>query len=210
MTEVLIVAAAFLYVTLRLLGLSAGLKGRRGERRVRGRLRRLCREGEYRLLNDIYISACGRESQIDHILIGKAGVFVIETKNYGGRITGGERDAEWTQHLGSEYTFYNPVRQNWGHIRALKNLLDGICPDYCFHSVVVFPSGTDLCTDTDKAVGLGDMEARIGSFRRDSLTSGQMADIESVIRRANIVSRRERRRYVRKIRRDFRHGCKKS
>lgn len=208
MTEVLIVAAAFLFIVLKFMSLSSTHKGRKGEKDVRRRLRRLCRKGGYRLMNDIYIRSCGKESQIDHVLIGKAGIFVIETKNYQGTITGDENDEEWTQELDREYTFYNPVRQNRGHIRALKNLLDGICPDYCYHSIVVFPSSTCLCVGTDKAVELGEMNKRIKSFKYDNLSAEQMDCIESVIRNANIVSKKERKEHVRRIRKEFKKSCR--
>ena len=41
----------------------------------------------------------GKTSQIDHIVINSEGVFVIETKNYAGRIYGNDNQLEWTQVL---------------------------------------------------------------------------------------------------------------
>ena len=41
-----------------------------------------------------------KTSQIDHIVINPNGVFIIETKNYSGRIYGQESQLEWTQVLG--------------------------------------------------------------------------------------------------------------
>ena len=40
----------------------------------------------YKLLSDILIKRENGSSQIDHILIGKKGIFVIETKDYSGSI----------------------------------------------------------------------------------------------------------------------------
>ena len=208
MIEVIIVTVAFLFIALKILSSSRWLKGRRGERRVGRTLRRLCRRGDFRLLNDIYIKSCDKESQIDHILIGKTGIFVIETKTYKGLILGNERDKEWVQNLYGEHTFYNPVRQNWGHIRTLKYLLDGACSDWCYHSLVVFPSGTDILTDSDKVVVLKELKRKILSFRNEVLTQEQMDDIESLIRKANIVSRKERWKHVRRIRKEFRKKCR--
>lgn len=36
-------------------------------------------------------------TQIDHILVSKYGIFVIETKNMKGWIFGGEQQKQWTQ-----------------------------------------------------------------------------------------------------------------
>lgn len=44
------------------------------------------KEGVRYVLNDYMVEDEGKSSQIDHILINKYGVFVIETKNYSGRI----------------------------------------------------------------------------------------------------------------------------
>ena len=40
-----------------------------------------------------------KTSQIDHVVINEHGVFIIETKNYSGRIYGNETQLEWTQVL---------------------------------------------------------------------------------------------------------------
>ncbi len=49
-------------------------------------------------LMDIYIpSRDGKTSQIDHLVISKKVIFVIETKNYTGWILGNENNQFWTQ-----------------------------------------------------------------------------------------------------------------
>ena len=62
--------------------------------------------------------------QIDHIVISKYGIFVIETKNYYGMIVGDEYQVNWTQYLGkNKYSFKNPIHQNYGHIKVLQEIL---------------------------------------------------------------------------------------
>ena len=91
------------------------------------------------VIHDLIIEvAPGKTSQIDHIVINQNGIFVIETKNYSGRIYGTETQHEWTQVL--QYgkiknRFYNPVKQNATHIYRLEKLLETNLPIY---SVVVF------------------------------------------------------------------------
>lgn len=99
-------------------------------------------QGEKYVINDITIrDEKGKTSQIDHILINKTGVFVIETKNYSGRIYGDDNKQEWTQVL--QYgkvknNFYNPIKQNATHIYRLKEVTKTELPLY---SIVVFTQG---------------------------------------------------------------------
>lgn len=63
-------------------------------------------------------------TQIDHIIISKYGIFVIETKNYGGWIYGGEHQKQWTQKLYKKsFKFQNPLHQNYKHIKFLQSIL---------------------------------------------------------------------------------------
>ncbi len=76
--------------------------------------------------------------EIDHIVINKYGIWVIETKNYNGYIYGNENEDIWKQEKTNETKlFKNPVNQNFGHITALKKDLN---IDEIFHNVVVFLS----------------------------------------------------------------------
>ena len=86
------------------------------------------------------------------MLINKTGIFVIETKNYSGRIYGQEDQREWTQVL--QYgkvknKFYNPIMQNRTHIYALSKVLER---SDCFISIIIFPKAR-LMTSTITEVG---------------------------------------------------------
>lgn len=60
-------------------------------------------------------------SQIDHLVISPYGLFVIETKNYNGEIKGGRSDRYWS--VSNRFKLYNPLMQNYGHIKALESYL---------------------------------------------------------------------------------------
>jgi hypothetical protein len=83
---------------------------------------------EYKVLHNITLQNTeGKTTQIDHIIVSIYGVFVVETKNYQGWIYGNEIDQQWTQVIYKKrQQFYNPIKQNQGHIRALK----GTLPEY--------------------------------------------------------------------------------
>lgn len=63
-------------------------------------------------------------AQIDHIVISPYCLFIIETKNYNGEIKGGRTDQQWS--VSNRYKMYNPLKQNYGHIKAIESLIKGI------------------------------------------------------------------------------------
>jgi restriction system protein len=91
----------------------------------------------YHSLNDVTLSSTEGTTQIDHVLVSRFGIFVIESKNLNGWIFGSEHDAQWTQNLyGKKIRFQNPLRQNYRHIAALATFLK--LPHEKFHSLVMF------------------------------------------------------------------------
>lgn len=99
------------------------LKGWWGEFKTKWALRfgLSCR---YKVLNNILIQfKNGASTQIDHVVISRYGIFVIETKHYHGTIRVKPNHKFWIQRAGRyEYEFYNPIRQNLTHITAIKNI----------------------------------------------------------------------------------------
>ena len=100
----------------------------------------------YHRLNNITLPlANGGSTQIDHVIVSKYGIFVIETKNYKGWIFGNEAQRQWTQVImGRKYKFQNPLRQNYLHIKTLSDLLD-LEMSY-FHSMIAFIGECELKT----------------------------------------------------------------
>jgi hypothetical protein len=79
-------------------------------------------------------------SQIDHVVITTQGLFVIETKNYAGNIAGNKTDKQWT--VNGKFKMYNPLFQNYGHIKAIQQLL-GSYTSLRYFSMISF---TRRCT----------------------------------------------------------------
>lgn len=118
------------------------LKGKYMERLVSGTLSRL--PEEYITLNNLLFENNGHSTQIDHVVISPYGVFVIETKGYKGWILGSEDAGQWTQTLyGFRYRFYNPLRQNEGHVNCLRHMLKSPI-DIPFIPIVVFGNNATL------------------------------------------------------------------
>lgn len=74
-------------------------------------------------------------SQIDHVLLTPNGIFVIETKNYAGKLVGSKSDKHWD--VNKKYKIMNPFRQNYGHVQTIKRVLQ-LSGDNSIFSVISF------------------------------------------------------------------------
>lgn len=98
----------------------------RGEESERKVILNLLKEGinPKAIFHDLYIQKPNREyTQIDVAVATKAGIIVLEVKDYSGWIFGNEHQKYWTQILAfgkEKHRFYNPVMQNYGHIQAIR------------------------------------------------------------------------------------------
>lgn len=110
-----------------------------GEVAVRRLLIQAFNDPAYYLLNNITIPVDDDgTTQIDHILLSRYGVFVIETKHYSGWIFANPTGRTWTQvRYRFKSKFQNPLRQNYKHVQVVKSLLHFI-PHEHIHSLVVF------------------------------------------------------------------------
>ena len=77
--------------------LAPGSKGMRGEAKVNSALRNRLDEHEYQVLTDLTLPSGTGTTQIDHVVVSRFGLFVIETKNMKGWIYGSPFQAQWTQ-----------------------------------------------------------------------------------------------------------------
>lgn len=151
-------------------------KGAIGELRVRLNLGNNIPNEKY-VINDLLILHEGKSHQIDHLIIRKTGVFIIETKNYAGLIYGDDKRKEWTQVLNYgkiKHKFYNPVLQNKSHIYTLSKIIGR---KDCFISIIVFPKA-DIMTYFNERVGsISDMKRWLKQDRDEILTSSEIDGI---------------------------------
>lgn len=98
----------------------------RGTRAERKLIIRLLKMGVHpkAVFHDLYLKKRnGEYSQIDIVVATPQGLLVIEVKDYSGWLFGNEKQKYWTQILNygkEKYRFYNPLMQNYGHIKALR------------------------------------------------------------------------------------------
>lgn len=139
----------------------------------------------YKVLNDIMLKTKRGTTQIDHIVVSIYGIFVIETKNFTGLITGNTNKLEWTKHVGkNKYNFRNPIIQNKGHIVALSKALN-ISEDK-FTSVVVFLSDCKLRVNTKGIVIYSNkLLETILNYKTEKFTIAEIEQIENKIKELN-------------------------
>ena len=134
----------------------------------------------YHRLNNITLPLTnGGSTQIDHVIVSKYGIFVIETKNYKGWIYGSEKQRQWTQAFanGSKFKFQNPLRQNYLHIKTLAKLLE-LETSY-FHSMIAFVGECELKTrdELPDHVLKGGIVSYIKSKQDEILTEAEVLSV---------------------------------
>lgn len=124
------------------------------------------------------------ETQIDIIFVTAKTVFVIEVKDWKYRIEGNYNDYEWTG-MGKSLktlTVFNPVFQNYGHVRLLKSALmkyDKVPP---IINLVVVPDGCGIKSECEEVVHLSDLAATIKHHENKYSTTYVVNDIVKMIR----------------------------
>jgi Nuclease-related domain len=107
---------------------------------------------DYHLMNHVTLQMKDGTTQVDHILVSRFGVFVIETKDYKGWIFANAMQPNWTQVLFNfKFKFQNPIFQNIRHVRAVQGLLDFLPPG-AIKSVVVFTGEAEFKTEIPQGV----------------------------------------------------------
>lgn len=195
-----ILAAALLVAAV---AKSAWFKGWVGEQFVKFLLWLRLPKEQYTVIHNVTLPTEDGTTQIDHIVVSRFGVFVIETKNMKGWIFGSEKQAKWTQQIYKHKNqFQNPLRQNYKHTATLKDILS--LPEDSVHSVVVFVGDstfkTDMPANVTYAKGCTDY---IRQFTEPVLSESQVADVVQAIQdnrlAASLRTHREHVRHVQEI-----------
>ena len=179
------------------------LKGRLGEANVNARIRRSLDRGTYKLIADVTLPTPDGTTQIDHILVSRYGVFVVETKTYKGWIYGGERDAKWTQVIYKrKERFQNPLRQNYRHTKTLSDLMG--LPHDLFKSVVVFAGKSKFKTEMPaNVVHVRDLVRHIKSYSEPIIEEGRVPRLAVMVQAfAGVLTEEQKRCHVSNVRRN--------
>ncbi|MBD3642463.1 MAG: NERD domain-containing protein [Marinobacter sp.] len=152
---------------------SPWFKGKAGEAIVNLSARLFLDKTRYHLIKNVTLPTEDGTTQIDHIIVSRYGVFVVETKNMKGWIFGSEKQRYWTQKIfKSSHKFQNPLHQNYKHVKTLQSLLG--LGDEQVHSLVVFVGDATFKTPMPENVTYG------GGYIRfiKAQTEEMLSDIE--------------------------------
>ena len=139
------------------------------------------RSSDYVDINNVTIRTRRGTTQIDHVIISRYGVFVVETKNMSGWVFGSENDPFWIKtNRGNKLKFQNPLHQNESHIRALSSLAR--IPLERMHSVVVFRGNCSLRTEMPPNVLTGGYITYVKSKRQVLFTEAEVKLIVATIK----------------------------
>lgn len=106
---------------------------------------------QYRCYQNLTVSHKGKTSEMDLVITGPTGIFIVEVKHQNGTVSGGYEDLRWVQEKvgrkGGSYKkhFYNPLKQVSTHTYRLANWLRSRGLNTHISSMVYFSNpGTEL------------------------------------------------------------------
>lgn len=166
--------------------------GMAGEFWVKRELKKLSKE--YLVINDVMVKTKDNSThQIDHIVISKYGIFVIETKQYNGYIKGNDYDKRWMIKSGKR-KFYvnNPLYQNYGHVKSLEEILN--LPEEKFISLVCISSRARVSVKSNNVVRIYELIDKIYSYQEVIINNEE--EIYESINKLNIIDKTQRKEHV--------------
>lgn len=157
------------------------VKGLFGEFQVNLAAKFFLDQKTYKLFKNVTLKTEDGTTQIDHIIVSRFGVFVIETKNMKGWIFGNELQKTWTQKIYRHTTkFQNPLHQNYKHTKTLQDAL-GLDSDKVFSVIVFVGDSTFKTAMPDNVVYTGGYIRYIKSKTQAVLTDSEVQEICSAI-----------------------------
>lgn len=152
-----------------------------GEQTVRCILKFLPKE--YHVYHDVRVYVNGRKCQIDHLIVSRFGIFVIETKSYLGVTSGKSFDKKLTRRvLGKRYLIGNPLTQNQYHIDLLSQKLQNVTGfnDQWLKSVIVFCFGSRLkiSDNPDNVIMYSRLYRYIRKFKNEIISASSIKEIK--------------------------------
>ncbi len=159
--------------------------GRIGEQKAADLIRKVLRDNDY-LFSNVKISLDDQRTELDNVIVNSHGVFIIEVKNYSGRLEGVEEDYEWTKYhtteAGNIYSkqVKNPIRQVKRQVYILSQYIK------YYSAVKVWIEGYAILLNNESPVAspyiltnLQAIDHAIHTSQRNKLTS---KEIEQIIR----------------------------
>lgn len=179
----------------------ARISGQQGEYSVAAVLSSL--PSNYYIINNLLLKTPKGSTQIDHIVISPAGVFVIETKNHKGMILGDCYSKYWMQILYkrggiARYQFYSPYYQNMSHMMHLAQHY-GIPCEY-IQGIIVFSNlSADISAVQCPVFNTRGLYYYLINQTQQVLSTSDIYSIIYTLENSNINSRRNESKHIRYV-----------
>lgn len=160
--------------------------GRRGETAATNAIKSVLRDGDL-LFTNIEISFDGKPAELDNVVVNNYGVFIIEVKNYKGRLYGNEDDYEWKKYKDDGYgnTFEkdvkNPIKQVKRQVYILAKYLDYYGTRVWVEGYALLVQGNSPVQSTYILSSIDDIDRAIHTPGRNRLTKTQVENIVKLI-----------------------------
>lgn len=160
--------------------------GRRGEAAATNAIKSVLRDGDL-LFTNVEISFEGKPAKLDNVVVNNLGVFIIEVKNYKGRLYGNEDDYEWKKYKDDGYgnTFEkdvkNPIKQVKRQVYILAKYLDYYGSRVWVEGYALLIQGNSPVQSTYILSSINDIDRAIHTPGRNRLTNGQVENIAKLI-----------------------------
>jgi len=174
-------------------------KGWIGEKKTAFRLWLWLDSKDYHRFHNLILPSSNGTSQLDHIIVSKYGVFIIETKNKSGWIYGSESQAKWTQVIyRNKYSFQNPLRQVYRQKKVLSQFLG--LTESAIHTVVFFIGDCRFKTQMPSNVIDRRLTRYVKRFREPILSRSEVERIIGELSQHNSESTISGRDHLRSLR----------
>jgi len=160
--------------------------GRKGEN-LAGQLITSQLRPKDRLFRNVKISYEGKPAEMDYIIVNNYGVFIIEVKNYKGRLYGSESDYEWrklkTDDWGNDFqkTVKNPIPQVKRQVYILAKYLQSYGVDVWVEGYAILIENNSPIRSPYILSNSRDINRAIHTSNKNRLTSRTQARIVSIL-----------------------------
>jgi hypothetical protein len=179
----------------------AKVLGEIGEESVASILRTLPKD--YVVFNDVYLEIKGKSTQIDHVVISRYGVFIIETKNYTGWIFGNDTSEYWTQTIYEDkYKLRNPLRQNYSHLKTLQSIF-GIEERFYFPIVAFHDRATLKCETNGNVMYFSELKDFILSKHIQRLSDELVNRLSAILMYYSVKNENQKQEHILKVKQDI-------
>lgn len=163
------------------------MAGNRGEAAAVDFVRPVLRGGDV-LLTNVCVEFEEKRTELDLVIVNPNGLFIVEVKNYKGQLIGSADDYEWRKlkmtpgGVVYEKNAKNPIKQVKRQRWILANFLRQNGVRVWVNGYVLFIRGNSPVNDPCVLTSAADLDARIHTPARETLSEAQIGKIRTLLR----------------------------